>query len=156
MRNFGHKGQEDFWGLGINAKNSEFHAAMGLVNLKYVDQIIATRKALSAHYDKFLKTFQGVKPTISKDVEYNYAYYPVIFNEEKLLVKVVDTLNQNWIHPRRYFFPSLEDLPYIHQEARCKIVESTAKRALCLPLFDTLTTEEIDMIFRIILRVQNN
>ena len=156
LRNFGHDGPERFAELGINGKNSEFHAAMGLVNLKYVDQIIATRKMLSAHYDKFLTNFQGHKPTVSGDVSYNYAYYPVIFDEEKLLVKVVETLNQNWIHPRRYFFPSLEDLPYIHQKSRCEIVDFVAKRALCLPLFDTLTTEEIDMIFRIILRVQNN
>lgn len=156
LRNFGHDGPERFAELGINGKNSEFHAAMGLVNLKYVDRIISIRKELSTHYDKFLTNFQGHKPTIAPDAIYNYAYYPVIFNEEKLLIKVVETLNQNWIHPRRYFFPSLEDLPYVHQKSRCEIVNFVAKRALCLPLFDTLTTEEIDMIFRIILRVQNN
>jgi dTDP-4-amino-4,6-dideoxygalactose transaminase len=156
LRNFGHDGPERFAMLGINGKNSELHAAMGLVNLKYVDQIIATRKHLSEHYDKFMKTFKGSKPSISNDVTYNYAYYPVIFDEEGLLLKVVDTLNQNWIHPRRYFFPSLEDLPYIHEKSRCPIVNEVARRALCLPLYDTLTTEEIDMIFRIILRVQNN
>ncbi|HEX6226133.1 MAG TPA: DegT/DnrJ/EryC1/StrS family aminotransferase [Chryseolinea sp.] len=156
LRNFGHDGPERFAELGINGKNSEFHAAMGLVNLKYVDQIIDIRRKLSAHYDKFLTNFQGHKPKVASGVTYNYAYYPVIFEEEKLLEKVVDTLNQNWIHPRRYFFPSLEDLPYVHQKARCETVDFVAKRALCLPLFDTLTTEEIDMIFRIILRVQNN
>ena len=61
----------------------------------------------------FWRHFQGVKPTIGEDVEYNYAYYPVLFNSEKLLLRVLETLNQNWIHPRRYFFPSLEDLPYL-------------------------------------------
>ncbi|WP_276369972.1 DegT/DnrJ/EryC1/StrS family aminotransferase [Chryseolinea sp. H1M3-3] len=156
LRNFGHDGPERFAQLGINGKNSEFHAAMGLVNLKYVDQIISVRKKLSEQYDKFVRTFQGVKPTIAPDVSYNFAYYPVIFNDEKLLLKVVETLNQNWIHPRRYFFPSLEDLPYVHQKSHCEVARSIAHRALCLPLFDTLTTEEIAMIFRIILRVQNN
>ncbi|MBA4056894.1 MAG: aminotransferase DegT, partial [Marivirga sp.] len=156
LRNFGHDGPERFADLGINGKNSEFHAAMGLVNLKYVDQIIETRKRLSQHYDKFLGTFQGAKPSISGEVVYNYAYYPLIFNSESLLVKVLETLIQNWIHPRRYFFPSLEDLPYVHQHARCQVSDTISKRALCLPLFDTLTPEEIDMIFRIILRVQNN
>ena len=48
MRNFGHNGQEDFWGLGINGKNSEFHAAMGLCNLEYVEDIIVQRKKISA------------------------------------------------------------------------------------------------------------
>lgn len=156
LRNFGHDGPERFAELGINGKNSEFHAAMGLVNLNYVAQIIGTRKKLSHHYDKFLRTFQGVKPRIAEEVEYNYAYYPLIFNSEKLLVNVLETLNQNWIHPRRYFFPSLEDLPYVNQHSRCEVSDTISKRALCLPLFDTLTPEEIDMIFRIILRVQNN
>jgi len=156
LRNFGHDGPERFAELGINGKNSELHAAMGLVNLKYVDQIIATRKDLSDHYDRFLKTFQGVKPKIADHIEYNYAYYPLIFNSEKLLLAVQETLNQNWIHPRRYFFPSLEDLPYVHPRSRRKVSDDISKRVLCLPLFDTLTVEEIDMIFRIILRVQNN
>jgi dTDP-4-amino-4,6-dideoxygalactose transaminase len=91
LRNFGHDGPERFAELGINAKNSELHAAMGLVNLKYVDQIIATRKDLSNHYDHFLKTFQGVKPKIAEDIVYNYAYYPLIFNSEKLLLGVQET-----------------------------------------------------------------
>jgi dTDP-4-amino-4,6-dideoxygalactose transaminase len=156
LRNFGHDGPERFAELGINAKNSELHAAMGLVNLKYVDKIIATRRDLSLHYDRFLKTFQGVKPRLSDDTVYNYAYYPLVFNSEKLLLAVQETLNQNWIHPRRYFFPSLEDLPYIHPSSRCAVTDDIAKRVLCLPLFDTLTSEEIDMVFRIILRVQNN
>ena len=156
LRNFGHDGPDRFADLGINGKNSEFHAAMGLVNLNYVDRIIQTRKNLSAHYDKFMSTFKGKKPVVPEGVEYNYAYYPVIFDSEALLLSVLETLNQNWIHPRRYFFPSLEDLPYVHQHSRCKVSDSISKRALCLPLFDTLTPEEIAMIFRIILRVQNN
>jgi dTDP-4-amino-4,6-dideoxygalactose transaminase len=156
LRNFGHDGPERFAELGINAKNSELHAAMGLVNLKYVDKIIAIRKDLSLHYDRFLKTFQGVKPRMADETDYNYAYYPLVFNSEKLLLAVQETLNQNWIHPRRYFFPSLEDLPYVHPRSRCTVTDDISKRVLCLPLFDTLTPEEIDMIFRIILRVQNN
>jgi dTDP-4-amino-4,6-dideoxygalactose transaminase len=156
LRNFGHDGPERFADLGINGKNSEFHAAMGLVNLKYVDKIIAIRRELSHHYDRFLKTFQGVKPQIATDTDYNYAYYPLIFNSEKLLLAAQETLNQNWIHPRRYFFPTLEDLPYVHPRSRCEVTSDISKRVLCLPLFDTLTPEEIDMVFRIILRVQNN
>jgi dTDP-4-amino-4,6-dideoxygalactose transaminase len=156
LRNFGHDGPERFADLGINGKNSEFHAAMGLVNLKYVDQIIQTRKRLSERYDTFLKGFQGTRPAIPDGTVYNYAYYPVLFNSEALLKKVQETLNQNWIHPRRYFYPSLEDLPYVTRNAKCPVADSIASRALCLPLYDTLTPEEIDMIFRIILRVQNN
>jgi dTDP-4-amino-4,6-dideoxygalactose transaminase len=129
---------------------------MGLVNLKYVQQIIDYRKQLSAHYDSFLKNFQAKKPVISHQVKYNYAYYPLFFNEESLLKKVVDVLSQNWIYPRRYFFPSLEDLPYVTRSEHCPVADSISKRSLCIPLYDTLTKEEIDMICRLMLRVQNN
>ena len=156
LRNFGHDGPEKFADLGINGKNSEFHAAMGLSNLGYVNGIIAHRKILSEHYDNFLKNFKAVKPAISSSVTYNYAYYPLLFESAELLNKVVSSLNHNWVYPRRYFFPSLETLPYITHKANCPVSDSVASRALCLPLFDTLTKEEIDMICRIMLRAQNN
>jgi dTDP-4-amino-4,6-dideoxygalactose transaminase len=156
LRNFGHDGTDRFAQLGINGKNSEFHAAMGLVNLKYVPQIIETRKKLSAHYDSFLRNFQALKPEISRDVTYNYAYYPLLFKDENLLKKVMDVLSQNWIYPRRYFYPSLEDLPYVVKSDKCPVADSIARRALCIPHYEALTTEEIDMICRVMLRVQNN
>lgn len=156
LRNFGHDGPERFAQLGVNGKNSEFHAAMGLVNLKYAQQIIARRKDLCEHYDSFLKNFHARKPEFARHVAYNYAYYPLFFNEDTLLKKVVDVLSQNWIYPRRYFYPSLEDLPYVVRKDHCPVADSLAKRALCLPLYDALTKEEIDMICRLMLRVQNN
>lgn len=156
LRNFGHDGPERFAQLGINGKNSEFHAAMGLVNLKYVQKIIHRRKELSEHYDSFLKRFQAKKPAISRDVTYNYAYYALFFDDEALLKEVVDTLSQNWIYPRRYFYPSLDDLPYVVKTEKCPAADSVSRRALCIPLYDTLTKEEIDMVCRLMLRVQNN
>lgn len=156
LRNFGHDGPDRFAQLGINGKNSEFHAAMGLINLKYVQDIIENRKKLCAHYDTFLGQFQAKKPAITRHSTYNYAYYPLIFNEERLLTKVVDVLSQNWIYPRRYFYPSLENLPYIVKSDNCPVADDISRRALCLPLYETLTKEEIDMICRIMLRVQNN
>jgi dTDP-4-amino-4,6-dideoxygalactose transaminase len=156
LRNFGHDGPERFAQLGINGKNSEFHAAMGLVNLKYIGKIIEHRKELCAYYDTFLKHFRAKKPEISRDVTYNYAYYPLFFEEESLLKKVVDVLSQNWIYPRRYFYPSLEDLPYVRRTENCPEGDKIASRALCIPLYEELTKEEIDMICRLMLRVQNN
>lgn len=155
LRNFGHDGFDKFSSLGINGKNSEFHAAMGLVNLKYVDDIIEIRKSLTQCYDKFLKNLKASRPVINREVIYNYAYYPLIFYTPELLVKVFDVLNQNLIYPRRYFYPSLETLPYV-QSNHCEKAKFIAERSLCLPLFDTLTEEDIDMICRLILRTQNN
>ena len=79
MRNFGHDGPEKFNGVGINGKNSEFHAAMGLCNLKHIDKVLSKRKEQSALYDKMLKPLQVTKPMIQEGCQYNYAYYPLIF-----------------------------------------------------------------------------
>jgi dTDP-4-amino-4,6-dideoxygalactose transaminase len=156
LRNFGHDGPERFADLGVNGKNSEFHAAMGLANFPYIQNILANRKRLSTYYDSFLKNFKAAKPQIGGSVDYNFAYYPLIFNSAELLIKVLDTLNHNWIYPRRYFFPSLETLPYVTQKPVCPVAADVANKALCLPLFDTLSKEEVDMICRIMLRAQNN
>lgn len=156
LRNFGHDGPERFADLGINGKNSEFHAAMGLANLPYIDTIIGNRKTLCNHYDNFLKNCQASRPHISQHAIYNYAYYPLVFNSGELLSKAQQALTLHLIYPRRYFYPSLETLPYVAQKENCPVAASVASRVLCLPLFDALTKEEVDMICRIILRVQNN
>ncbi|HEY0654418.1 MAG TPA: DegT/DnrJ/EryC1/StrS family aminotransferase [Chryseosolibacter sp.] len=156
LRNFGHDGPERFADLGVNGKNSEFHAAMGLANFPYIASILANRKKLSSYYDNFLKNFKAAKPLVGNNVDYNFAYYPLIFDSAELLSKVLDTLNHNWIYPRRYFYPSLETLPYVSSKQSCTVAADVASKALCLPLFDTLSKEEVDMICRIMLRAQNN
>ncbi|MCX8490705.1 MAG: DegT/DnrJ/EryC1/StrS family aminotransferase, partial [Cyclobacteriaceae bacterium] len=155
LRNFGHDGPEKFSGIGINGKNSEFHAAMGLVNLKHIDAILQTRKNLCLQYDKALRNLNHKRPEILSGADYNFAYYPVMLPTEAITLKIVDELNKNLIYPRRYFFPSLNTLDYSQQED-LPIAESIAARILCLPLYHTLMVEEIDFIARIMLRVQNN
>jgi len=155
MRNFGHDGPEKFHGLGINAKNSEFHAAMGVVNLRYIDTILAKRKELSLYYNKKLENFTAIQPQLLKDSVFNYAYYPVVISSEEQLLKILKILNENLIYPRRYFYPSLDTLPYV-DNFNVPITDDIAARVLCLPLYQTLTKEEIDLIVRLILRVQNN
>ncbi len=156
LRNFGHDGPERFADLGINGKNSEFHAAMGLVNLRYIDANIAVRRSLSENYNKALPLFKGYRPALADGVDYNYAYYPVIFPSENFLLKTVEHLGHNWIQPRRYFYPSLNQLPYVNKGDACSVSADISGRVLCLPLYDSLTPEEVDMVFRIVLRVQNN
>lgn len=155
MRNFGHDGPEKFFGLGINGKNSEFHAAMGLVNLKYIDQILAKRKELSLYYDKKIKGLSKTTPVLLEGSKFNFAYYPVVLPSEEILEKMVKVLNDNWVYPRRYFYPSLHQLNYVERQD-LPVSESVSKRVLCLPLYQTLSFEEIDFIARLMLRVQNN
>ena len=155
MRNFGQNGPEDFFGIGINGKNSEFHAAMGLVNLKYIDQIRDKRKELSAYYDKKLEGLSKTTPVLLKESQFNFAYYPIVLPSEEILEKMVKVLNDNLVYPRRYFYPSLHHLNYVESQD-LPVSESVSKRVLCLPLYQTLSFEEIDFIARLMLRVQNN
>ena len=77
--------------------------------------------------------------------DWNYSYYPVIFNNETDLLQVKSEHEQNNIKPRRYFYPSLEDLPYIDSD-NCPIAQDLAKRVLCLPLYVDLTSQNLALI----------
>jgi len=153
MRNFGHNGPEDFSGVGINGKNSEFHAAMGVVNLKYADAILKKRKSDSELYDYRLSSFGHRSITINKNAEFNYAYYPVIFDKEDNVLKCIEELNANHIFPRRYFYPSLSSLCYLKKQDT-PISDALSKRIICLPLSYDMDESEIDLICRVIIRNQ--
>jgi len=147
-KSFGHIGDEHFT-LGINGKNSEFHAAMGLAVLPYMQQNIAERKMLSETYDEALKGLPITRPKLPEGLEYNYAYYPVLFENEQTLLKVVEKLKKNEIIPRRYFWPSLNRLPYIEGQ-KCHKSEITASRILCLPFFNSFNVNYVALISNII------
>lgn len=156
IRNFGFDGPEAFAELGINGKNSEFHAAMGLANLEMITQIHENRKKLCERYDERLKTFKGIKPLWRHDASQNYAYYPMVVESEALLHNTIETLTAHEIFVRRYFYPSLANvLPYL-KPVEMPVTDSVASRVMCLPLYEDLTVEEVDLICRLILRNQNN
>lgn len=148
---FGHNADEHIC-LGTNAKASEFHAAMGLVNLNYVDKIILERKRISEKYDYFLKKYVDL-PLKPEYLQYNYAYYPIILPNEKTLLKVISILNENKIYPRRYFYPSLNNLPYLETSYDCPISQEISKRILSLPLYPELDDYEIEFISNLIIGV---
>ncbi len=156
MRNFGFDGPEAFANLGLNGKNSEFHAAMGLVNLNHIQTIHDNRKRISERYDEKLQNFKAVKPVWAADANKNYAYYPLVLESEALLQKCIAVLSAHEIFVRRYFYPSLSQvLPYV-EHASMPVTEDIASRVMCLPLYHDLTLEEVDLICRLLLRVQNN
>lgn len=155
MRNFGHNGPDDFAEIGINGKNSEFHAAMGLLNLNYIDEVFKKRKALTERYLKWLTRNDLQTPLFNKFSSPNYAYLPIIFKDDSTLLKVIKALELNWVYTRRYFYPSLSSFS-IFNGKRCKVSEDISKRILCLPLYTQLKFEEVDFICRIILRLLNN
>lgn len=151
FRSFGHV-NDDYFSLGINGKNSEFHAAMGLCLLDRVPEFMRVRKELVECYNKaFAATGDLVFPLVPEQTCYNYSYYPVIFRSQEKLLQVKKKLEENGIGTRRYFYPSLNTLPYVTGHA-CPVSESVAVRVLCLPLYYELDMEDVKRIAGIVLK----
>lgn len=149
MRNFGHNGPAKYSGVGINGKNSEVHAAMGLCVLLDIEKVMQKRKDQSALYDGLISGLDLIKPKITEGCEFNFAYYPVIFRSEEDLLKAIGLLNRNDIFPRRYFYPSLSKLEYLEKQ-ETPISDNIAKRILCLPIYHYLTTTEQEKVASIL------
>lgn len=147
--NFGHKDQLQFYGLGINGKISELQAAMGLSVFPFIDFIINERKKTVNYYNQNLNfsKLKGLK--LRKNVEWNYSYFPVIFESENILLEVQKKMNENDIFPRRYFYPSLNTLTYL-EKVKMKVSEEIAVKILCLPLYVGLSEVDLKKIVELI------
>lgn len=152
MTMFGHCGEERYVEIGINAKMSELHAAMGLSVLPQVDDLIARRRRSSERYDALLDGLALQRPKVAASLDYNYAYYPVLFEDHASMMRARRVLLDHDIMPRRYFFPSLNTLPFLREALRrpCPVSESAASRVLALPLSAMLEDVEIDAVVRCI------
>ena len=147
--NFGHNGPLDFHGLGINGKISELQAAMGLSVFPYMETILSARKTVTEYYAQHLD-FSKMRPIrIRENTEWNYSYYPIIFESESVLLKVQQRLNDLDIFPRRYFYPSLNTIPY-SKGLPMPVSEQVASSVLCLPLYVGLEIDTLKQICKII------
>ena len=147
-RQFGHVG-DDHYSIGINGKNSEVHAAMGLCLLPMMDDFIAQRKTVAALYDKYLNGLPLQRPEALPQTIYNYSYYPIVVDTEERLINIRSLLQQNDINTRRYFYPSLNNLPQYKGEP-CPVSESVSTRVLALPMYFQLKGSEIQHICSLI------
>lgn len=147
--NFGHNGLLDFHGLGINGKISELQAAMGLAVLPHMAMILEARKKVVDFYDSHLDFSKLTKMKLRNNTEWNYSYYPVVFETEAQLLAVQKVLNDNEIFPRRYFYPSLNHVPYV-DHVNMPISEDIASRIICLPLYLELKQNELQQIVSIL------
>lgn len=147
--NFGHDGPLAFHGLGINGKISELQAAMGLAVLPYMETILAERKRVVDFYNQNLDVTKVQTLKIRENTQWNYSYYPVVFEDEITLLRVQKALNEAQIFPRRYFYPSLNTIPYV-ASVSMSISESIASRILCLPLYVELQQNDIQKIVSIL------
>jgi len=149
FRQFGHV-YNDYFSIGINGKNSEFHAAMGLAVLPYTMENISKRKAISEQYTDLLKNSTLKFPSSLPGTQNNYSYFPVLFASEKEVLDTMEKLGEKNIFTRRYFFPSLNRLPFIKNKQACPVSESVSERILCLPLFESLSFDHVEEICEII------
>lgn len=147
--NFGHNGQLDFHGLGINGKMSELQAAMGLTVYNYLEVIKCQRLLLVEEYMNKLDSSNLQFLKIRLGTHWNFSYLPVIFKSEKKLVEAEIKLQQEGVFPRRYFYPSLNNLPYLNNEEMFTS-NSISSRILCLPLYFELKVDDLHSICQII------
>ena len=154
LKSFGHI-QNDYFLAGVNGKNSEFHAAMGLCLLPKVDDLIEKRRQVFAWYDRSLAGLGLQIPRPDKHgLKYNYSYYPVLFESETTLLRVMAALKEHEIIPRRYFYPALNKLPFVMGQD-CPLAEDISRRVLCLPLFVGLEEEQVENICKILSSTMN-
>lgn len=158
LKNFGIRGPEVVDAVGANAKMNEFSAAMGICNLRHIDEEIAKRKKVVERYRERLGNVIGIKLSpIQEDVQSNYAYFPVVFDENVFGAtrnEVCDRLAENDINVRKYFYPltnmfdcfngkyNVDDTP---------VALHISQRVLTLPLYADLSLKDVDRICDIIL-----
>jgi dTDP-4-amino-4,6-dideoxygalactose transaminase len=135
---------------GFNGKLTEVHAALGIVNLKYYDDVLNYRKAKYKQYIDALSNILSLKFQKIKQGTTNYSYFPIIFESEVQLLKIENALNEENVFPRRYFYPSINTYTNIVEYQKCPVSEDIAKRILCLPLYRKLTKYELTKTIQVI------
>ena len=161
LKNFGIRGPETVDGVGANAKMNEFCAAMGLCNLRNIDSEIAKREAVVKRYRSHLEYVDGLQLSpVQKDVQSNYAYFPVVFDEKVFGVsrnEVFDALAENGIGARKYFYPLTNTFDCFHGKYDASLTPVAlhiSKRVLTLPLYADLSMEDVDKICEVILKLK--
>lgn len=158
LKNFGITSPEDVDYIGANAKMNEFCAAMGICNLRHVDEEIAKRKAVIERYNSHLSNIDGIQLNpVQKYVKSNYAYYPAIFDETVFgsdRDEVFERLAENGISARKYFYPLTNTFSAFHGRfdvTKTPVALHISKRVLTLPLYADLALDDVDRICEVIL-----
>lgn len=166
LKNFGIKDEECVECVGENAKMNEFQAAMGIVNLKYVNQEIKKRKRITEIYRNDLKEIDGIRfAKEKKNIKYNYAYFPIIIDEKITKVtrnQLYDKLKEYNIFARKYFYPLITDFDCYkckYDDRNLNNAKYICNRVLTLPMYGELNNDEIHYITKAIsqiIREKNN
>jgi dTDP-4-amino-4,6-dideoxygalactose transaminase len=146
MRNFGHDGPERFNGVGINGKNSEFHAAMGLALLPHMEEVIEKRREQWEQYYSLFANSGLQVPVAMEGSKPNRAYFSLLLPDENSCIKVHYELAREGVGTRRYFYPALNSLNYLTTSYDLPVTMNIAPRVLCLPLSHYMQEDDIRMV----------
>ena len=159
LKNFGIHGPEEVPAIGANAKMNEFCAAMGICNLRHVDEEIEKRRVVVERYRSHLEGVEGLQLNpIQKDVKPNYAYFPVVFDDKVFGAtrnEVLEKLAEHGIGARKYFYPLTNSFECFHGKYdldKTPVARHISNRVLTLPLYADLSLEDVDRICDIVLK----
>ena len=153
LKNFGFADEVTVVAAGINGKMSEINAAFGLLQLKGIDEALAKRQLIDAHYREGLKDIAGIRCADSGSYVANYAYFPIFV--EKNRDALYETLKENGIFGRRYFYPLISDFTMYRSlpsasPSNLPVARNVAQEVICLPIYPELSPDSQDKIIGII------
>lgn len=158
LKNFGFANETTVVATGINGKMNEVQAAFGMLQLQHIDKALHARQAIYNYYLSKLANIQGIRVLTSPlGVEWNYAYLPVFIDHKYGCTRdeLYDHLKEQNIYSRRYFYPLISEFPMYKglpsaQPGQLPFAEKISSSVLCLPIYPTLTFDEIDRLISII------
>lgn len=160
LKNFGFRGETTVVAPGINSKMDEVRAAYGLLNLRYVDAAIATRKRVAEKYVDALKDVKGIELfpyEINPTFKWNYAYFPILVTDEYRMTRdaLYEFMKTQNVLSRRYFYPLITDFePYKNYSSATKanlpVANRLASQVICLPIHHALTDEDVERVLKYI------
>jgi dTDP-4-amino-4,6-dideoxygalactose transaminase len=158
LKNFGFVGEVTVVAPGINGKMSEFNAALGLLQLKGIDEALKNRQVIDARYRKALVGVKGIHClTATVEKVGNYAYFPILVQPDYPLSRdaLYQKLKDNGIYARRYFYPLISDFPMYRglpsaAPSNLPVARKAAEQVICLPIYPALSNEQVDFIINLI------
>jgi dTDP-4-amino-4,6-dideoxygalactose transaminase len=155
LKNFGFAGETTVVGPGINAKMNEFQAALGLLQLKYIDKVITKRKSIAEYYRDKLRNIEGIQFLNDQEgVRHSYSYFPLFIDSTRFghtRDNIHEYLKKHNIFGRRYFYPLISQFPTYRElpssnPINLPVAEKIAGRVICLPIYPDLSEEDITVI----------
>jgi dTDP-4-amino-4,6-dideoxygalactose transaminase len=158
LKNFGYVDEVTVVAPGINGKMSEFSAALGLVQLKWIDRALARRKEIDAIYRERLKGVRGIHYFSSGGEKVaNHAYFPILVRPEYPLSRdaLYQKMRESHIYARRYFYPLISDFPMYRglpsaAQSNLPVAAKAANEVICLPIYPALSNEQVESVVGIL------